>query len=63
MKNAEYDELVLVSGPESIEAAKSLALKEGIFCGISSGATFASALKVAAKAPKGIIFLFLICCT
>jgi cysteine synthase A len=48
-----YDELVLVSGAEAIEAAKNLAMKEGIFCGISSGATFASALKIAAKAPKG----------
>lgn len=57
--NTEFDELVLVSGPEAIEAAKTLAMKEGIFCGISSGASFASALKIAAKAPKGSLFFIL----
>jgi cysteine synthase A len=30
-----------------------LARQEGIFVGITSGATFAGALKVAAEAPKG----------
>ncbi len=34
-----------------------LAEKEGIFCGISSGGTFAAARKVARKAPKGIVIL------
>jgi cysteine synthase A len=48
-----YDELCPVSGADAIAYAKLLASKEGIFCGISSGGTFAAALKVAEKAPKG----------
>ena len=39
------------------DAARALAAKEGIFCGISSGGTFAAALKVAEKAPKGSVIL------
>ena len=52
-----YDEIVLVSDIESRDAARDLATKEGIFCGISSGGTFAAAKKVAAKAPKGSVIL------
>ncbi len=52
-----YDEAVLVTDVESRDAARELALKEGIFCGISSGATFAAAKKVAEKAPKGSVLL------
>jgi cysteine synthase A len=52
-----YDEAVLVSEIESRDAARELAQKEGIFCGISSGATFAAAVKVARKAPEGSVLL------
>jgi cysteine synthase len=52
-----YDEAVLVGEVESRDAARALAQKEGIFCGISSGATFAAAVKVAARAPKGSVLL------
>ena len=52
-----YDEIVLVSDIESRDMARDLASKEGIFCGISSGATFAAARKVADKAPKGSVIL------
>ena len=52
-----YDEAVLVTDIEARDAARNLAQKEGIFCGISSGGTFAAALKVADKAPKGSVFL------
>lgn len=47
------DELVPVSGPYSIECSKNLAQKEGIFVGVSAGATLAAGLKVAETAPEG----------
>ncbi len=37
--------------------ARALAQKEGIFCGISSGGTFAAALEVAKKAKQGDVIL------
>jgi cysteine synthase A len=52
-----FDEAVLVNDVESRDAARALAQKEGIFCGLSSGATFAAARKVAEKAPKGSVLL------
>jgi cysteine synthase A len=52
-----YDEIVLVGDIEARDAARDLATKEGIFCGISSGGTFAAAKRVAAKAPKGSAIL------
>ena len=45
--------LVPVPGAEAIRMSQELARKEGIFVGISSGATFAGALRVAAEAPQG----------
>jgi cysteine synthase A len=50
-------EIVPVADEEAIAASRALASKEGIFCGISSGGTFAAALKVATKAPKGAVIL------
>jgi cysteine synthase len=47
------DRLVAVPGPEAIRCAKELATREGIFVGITSGGTFAGALKVAAEAERG----------
>jgi len=52
-----YDKIVTVSNKDAITAAQALAAKEGIFCGISSGGTFAAALKVAAEAPQGSTIL------
>ena len=49
--------IVTVSDAESIEAARQLARKEGIFCGISSGATFTAAAKVAREAGGGAVVL------
>jgi len=46
-----------VTDDEAIEAARALARSEGIFCGISSGGTFAAARKIADEAPKGSVVL------
>ena len=50
-------EIVPVTDEESIAASRALASQEGIFCGISSGGTFAAALRVAEKAPAGAVIL------
>jgi cysteine synthase A len=47
------DRILSIPGPEAIRCSKDLAIKEGIFVGITSGATLAGALKVAAQAEKG----------
>jgi len=57
LNRAVPDRIVPVSDAESIEAARSLARSEGIFVGISSGGTFAAALKVAREAPAGSVLL------
>ena len=47
------DQIIPVSGDLAKNTALALAQNEGIFCGISAGATFAAALVVAESAPKG----------
>lgn len=49
----DIDQILAIPGPEAMAMSKKLADQEGIFVGITSGATFAGALKVAATAPKG----------
>jgi cysteine synthase A len=49
--------LVPVPGAEALRMSQELAAKEGIFVGISSGGTFAGALKIAAEAPQGSTIL------
>ena len=51
------DQILPVSDTEAIDMARALAKQEGIFCGISSGGTFAAALKVAKDAPQGAVIL------
>ena len=46
-----------VTDAEAIDTARALARREGIFCGISSGGTFAAARKVADEAPEGSVIL------
>lgn len=52
-----YDELIPVADDRAIEVAKLLAAKEGMFVGISSGATLAAGFAVADKADKGSVIL------
>jgi len=52
-----FDELVPVGDDESIQTSRDLAAKEGIFTGISAGATLKAALITAEKAPKGSVIL------
>jgi cysteine synthase A len=51
------DRILAVSGPEAMRCSKELAAKEGIFVGITSGATLAGALRIAAEAGKGATIL------
>ena len=51
------DRIVQVGDAEAIGTARELATREGIFCGISSGATFAAALKVARESQPGAVIL------
>ena len=46
-----------IPGPDGLKMSQQLAQKEGIFVGISSGGTFAAALKVAEKAAPGSTIL------
>jgi cysteine synthase len=50
-------QILPVTDQEAVETSRRLASQEGIFCGISSGGTFAAALKVAADAPQGSVIL------
>lgn len=52
-----YDELLSIDDARAIETARRLAAEEGIFVGISAGATLASALDVAARAEPGAVIL------
>ncbi|HMG71033.1 MAG TPA: cysteine synthase A [Gemmatimonadaceae bacterium] len=51
------DRVITVSAAQAIHWSKQLAQKEGIFVGISAGATFAAALEVSADASKGATLL------
>lgn len=55
--NGYYDELIPVPGPLGVEWSRKLAQKEGIFTGISGGATFAAAMQIAEKAETGSVIL------
>ena len=47
------DELVPINGLDALRLSKELAQKEGIFTGITGGATLAGALEICNRAPQG----------
>ncbi len=47
------DRILTIAGPEAMKCSRELAQREGIFVGITSGATFAGALKVCKTAAPG----------
>jgi cysteine synthase A len=51
------DQVITIPGPQAMQASKQLAQKEGIFVGVSAGATFSAALEIAKNAPKGTTLL------
>ncbi|MGI9289549.1 MAG: cysteine synthase A [Pseudomonadales bacterium] len=53
VNDTHIDQFVPIDGNTSLQCARDLARKEGIFVGISAGATFAGALQLAANAPRG----------
>jgi cysteine synthase A len=52
-----YDRIVTVTDVEARDAARALAQREGIFCGVSAGGTFAAAVQVAKESPAGTVLL------
>jgi cysteine synthase A len=55
-----FDELVPVTDEDGKAMARRLAREEGIFVGISSGATLAAGMQVAARAPQGSVLLVML---
>ena len=51
------DRVITIPGPQAMHWSRQLAQKEGIFVGISAGATFAAALEVCTGAPSGTTVL------
>lgn len=49
--------IIPIDGADALRCSRDLAQQEGIFVGISAGATFSGALKVSAEAPKGATVL------
>jgi cysteine synthase len=50
-------QVIRIPNAEAMHWSRELARKEGIFVGITSGATFAAALRVGGQAPKGATIL------
>jgi len=53
VQSIRIDRVIPIEGPDALRYSAELARQEGIFVGITAGATFAGALRVAAEAPKG----------
>jgi cysteine synthase len=55
--NGAIHRIIHVAGADALRCSAELAAKEGIFVGITAGATFAGALRLCADAPKGATVL------
>jgi cysteine synthase len=51
------DRILTIANADAMHWSKQLAQKEGIFVGITSGATFAGAIRICKEAPKGATVL------
>jgi cysteine synthase len=51
------DQMMPINGGEALRLSRELAQKEGIFVGISAGATFSGALRLCESAPEGTTVL------
>jgi cysteine synthase len=51
------DQVIPVNGAQAMKLSQELARREGIFVGISGGATLAGALQISEKAPRGSVVL------
>ena len=58
-----YDEIITVSDEDAARYARRLALEEGVFVGISSGAATYAALQVAKKLGRGSVVVTIFCDT
>jgi cysteine synthase A len=54
------DRIVGVGGDRAMEGARDLARREGVFCGLSGGGTYAAARAVADEMPEGSVVLFMV---
>ena len=54
-----FDEKITIEDGEAFETARLLAVREGLFTGMSSGAAVAGAMKIAARMKKGTIVVIL----
>lgn len=57
IKETRIDRFIRIDGGDALRYARELARVEGMFVGITSGATFAGALQVAKEAPEGSTIL------
>ncbi len=53
MASGSIDRLIPVAGDKALQFTRELAQKEGIFCGVSGGATFTAAMEIANTAEAG----------
>jgi cysteine synthase B len=54
-----FDEKITIEDGDAFETARQLAVREGLFTGMSSGAAVAGAMKIAASLKKGVVVTIL----